>query len=93
MLKQKLTVLIGLLVVAIFLAYMFSFQVRYDQKAILTTFDKATPNAVKGPGLHPKWPWPRRSWGASHGLPTMGGHAVNGCTFQGRLVLRLRNIV
>lgn len=58
MLKERVTVLIGLLIVAIFLAYMFAFQVRYDQVAVLTTFDKARQNAIKHPGLHPKWPWP-----------------------------------
>jgi membrane protease subunit HflC len=39
--KNQLTLLIGIVVVAILLAYMFAFQVRYDEVAVLTTFDKA----------------------------------------------------
>ena len=58
MMKKGLTILVGLMIVAIFVAYMFAFQVRYDQVAILTTFDKATQTAIKRPGLHPKMPWP-----------------------------------
>lgn len=39
--------------------YMVTFQVRFDQTAVLTTFDEAGPNAVKAdPGLYLKWPYP-----------------------------------
>lgn len=41
--KNKLTLMIGIVLVVILLAYMFTFQVRYDEVAVLTTFDKATP--------------------------------------------------
>ena len=56
---NRLTILVGLLIVSVLLAYMFAFQVRYDQVAVLTTFDKAASNAVKrDPGLYFKLPWP-----------------------------------
>ena len=57
--KNRLTVLVGALIGSVLLAYMFAFQVRYDQVAVLTTFDKATQHAVKrDPGLYFKLPWP-----------------------------------
>jgi membrane protease subunit HflC len=38
---------------------MLTFQVRFDQTAVLTTFDKAGPEDVKTePGLYLKWPYP-----------------------------------
>ena len=58
MMKKGTTVSVGLLIVAFLLAYMFAFQVRFDQVAVLTTFDKATRGAIKRPGLHAKLPWP-----------------------------------
>ncbi len=59
MLKNRLTLLVGAVIVAVLLAYMFAFQVRYDQVAVLTTFDKASTEAVKRqPGLYFKLPWP-----------------------------------
>jgi len=57
--KNRVSIFVGLLLVAILLAYMFAFQVRYDQVAVLTTFDKAAADAVKHqPGLYFKLPWP-----------------------------------
>lgn len=69
--KHPFTFLVAGIIVAILLAYMFCFQVRYDQVAILTTFDKATEPTFapdgsvedRGslrlePGLYPRWPWP-----------------------------------
>lgn len=41
--KNRFTLLIAVLIVAVLLAYMFFFQVRYDQVAVLTTFSKAEP--------------------------------------------------
>ena len=59
MMKNRLTVFVGLLIGVVLLAYMFAFQVRYDQVAVLTTFDKATQDAVKREaGLYFKLPWP-----------------------------------
>ncbi len=69
--KKALTTLIALLVVCVLFAYMFTYQVRYDEKAILTTFRKADKpqydaegnlvyagSLVQEPGLHYKLPWP-----------------------------------
>lgn len=57
--KHPFTFLIAGLIVLVLLAYMFCFQVRYDQVAILTTFDKADEGSVRlEPGLHYRWPWP-----------------------------------
>lgn len=70
--KHPFTILVAGVIVAILLAYMFCFQVRYDQVAILTTFDKATeptyapdgktivsPGSLRlEAGLYPRWPWP-----------------------------------
>lgn len=57
--KNSFTVLVGLLIVTVLLAYMFAFQVRYDQVAVLTTFDSASGDAVKRePGLYFRLPWP-----------------------------------
>jgi len=57
--KNRLTVFIALVIAAALLAYMFTFQVRYDQVAVLTTFDRATDTSIKRqPGLYMKIPWP-----------------------------------
>ncbi len=70
------TLLVAVIVVILLVAYMFAFQLRYDQVAVLTTFDKATPpqytpdgeidpnnpgSLVLTPGLHFKLPWPIQS--------------------------------
>jgi modulator of FtsH protease HflC len=69
--KNTFTLFLGVLIVAVLVVYMITFTVRYDQVAVLTTFDKATPptrdaqghitdpGSVKTePGLYFKWPWP-----------------------------------
>jgi membrane protease subunit HflC len=69
--KHPFTFLVAGIIVVVLLAYMFCFQVRYDQVAILTTFDKATeptrdaqgniidPGSLRlEPGLYRRWPWP-----------------------------------
>ncbi|NQW48149.1 MAG: protease modulator HflC [Planctomycetes bacterium] len=57
--KNSLTLLLGTVVTAALLAYMFLYQVRYDQVAIRTTFDKADENSVQStPGLRWRLPWP-----------------------------------
>lgn len=38
---NKLSLLIGIIVLVVLLAYMFTFQVRYDEVAVRTTFDRA----------------------------------------------------
>lgn len=56
--KNRLNLIVGLMIGFMLLAYMFAFQVRYDQVAVLTTFDKAGHSAIKREGLHFKVPWP-----------------------------------
>lgn len=57
--KNSFVVLVGLLLVGLLLSHMFFYQVRYDQVAVLTTFDKADSESVQDqPGLKWRWPWP-----------------------------------
>ena len=57
--KNSLTLLLGTVVTAALLSDMFLYQVRYDQVAIRTTFDKADENSVQStPGLRWRLPWP-----------------------------------
>lgn len=50
------TILLGVIVAAIFLLAIFSYQVEESEQALVLTFGK--PTAVTGPGLHFRWPWP-----------------------------------
>jgi membrane protease subunit HflC len=51
--------ILGAALALVLLIYMVTFQVRFDQTAVLTTFDEAGPSAVKEePGLYLKWPYP-----------------------------------
>ncbi|MCX5662812.1 MAG: SPFH domain-containing protein [Planctomycetota bacterium] len=79
--KNRLTLLVALIVVVFLLSYMFAFQVRYDEVAVLTTFDRATPPEYKdgqidaehpgslklNPGPYFKLPWPIQK---VHSYPT-----------------------
>ena len=57
--KNSFTVLVGAVVVAALLSYMFLYQVRYDQVAVRTTFDRAEEGSVQStPGLKWRLPWP-----------------------------------
>ena len=57
--KNSFTILIGTLIAGTLLAYMFLYQVRYDQVAVRTTFDKADAGSVQStPGLKWRLPWP-----------------------------------
>jgi modulator of FtsH protease HflC len=57
--KNSFIILVGLLLVALLLSHMFLYQVRYDQVAVRTTFDKADEASVQQtPGLKWRWPWP-----------------------------------
>jgi membrane protease subunit HflC len=57
--KNSFVVLIGLVIVGVLLSNMFLYQVRYDQVAVRTTFDKADESSVQEtPGLKWRWPWP-----------------------------------
>lgn len=57
--KNSFVVLVGVILVALLLSNMFFYQVRYDQVAVRTTFDKADESSVQEtPGLKWRWPWP-----------------------------------
>lgn len=57
--KNSFVLLLGLALVALMLSHMFCYQVRYDQVAVRTTFDKADESSVQEvPGLKWRWPWP-----------------------------------
>lgn len=57
--KNSFVVLVGVILAALLLSNMFFYQVRYDQVAVRTTFDKADESSVQEtPGLKWRWPWP-----------------------------------
>ncbi len=57
--KQTFTMLVGGVITIALLAYTFLYQVRYDQVAVRTTFDKADASSVQNtPGLKWRLPWP-----------------------------------
>ena len=57
--KNSFVMLVGVLLVALLLSHMFLYQVRYDQVAVRTTFDKADESSIQeSPGLKWRWPWP-----------------------------------
>ncbi len=57
--KNSFTILMGAVITAALLSYMFLYQVRYDQVAVRTTFDKADDGSVQtAPGLKFRLPWP-----------------------------------
>ena len=57
--KNSFVLLVGLAIVGVLLSHMFLYQVRYDQVAVRTTFDKADESSVEDdPGLKWRWPWP-----------------------------------
>ena len=57
--KNSFVILVGAILVALLLSHMFFYQVRYDQVAVRTTFDKADESSVQDtPGLKWRWPWP-----------------------------------
>ena len=54
--KHVLTVIVGVVVGVSLLLYMFAFQVRQSEKAVLLWFGR--PVSQPEPGYHLKWPWP-----------------------------------
>jgi membrane protease subunit HflC len=57
--KNSFVILIGVTLVALLLSHMFLYQIRYDQVAVRTMFDKAEDGSVQDtPGLKWRWPWP-----------------------------------
>ena len=55
--RNYLSVTVGILLLLIFAALLVSFQVRQTEVAVVTTFGKASTDAIKA-GLHFKLPWP-----------------------------------
>jgi membrane protease subunit HflC len=57
--KNPFAILVGMLLTLVLLSRMFLYQVRYDQVAIRTLFDKADADSVEEtPGLKWRLPWP-----------------------------------
>jgi membrane protease subunit HflC len=56
--KSPLIITVGLVLLVIFVALLFFFQVRQTEVAILTTFGKPTAKPFSEPGLYFKLPWP-----------------------------------
>ncbi len=57
--KNSFTILLGSIITLSLLSYMFLYQVRYDQVAVRTTFDRADDGSVQEtPGLKWRLPWP-----------------------------------
>lgn len=63
--KNTFALFVAILIVGILLAYMFSFRVRYDETAIVTTFghaaamtDGSSGSVRTKPNLYLRWPWP-----------------------------------
>jgi membrane protease subunit HflC len=57
--KNSFTILVGAVIAAVLLSHMFLYQVRYDQVAVRTTFDKADASSVQNTaGLKWRLPWP-----------------------------------
>jgi membrane protease subunit HflC len=54
--RNLLTILTAAVLVVIFALLLFTFQVRYSEVAVVTTFGKTT--GTYQPGLHLRWPWP-----------------------------------
>ena len=55
--QNRLSVFVGLLLLAIFALLLFAFQVRQTEVAVVTTFGKPT-RPITDPGFNLKWPWP-----------------------------------
>ena len=55
--RNPLTLVIGLLLIVIFGLWLFVFQVRTTEVAVVTTFGSPT-RPITEPNLYFKWPWP-----------------------------------
>ncbi len=55
--KYVLTIIVAVIIAVSLLLYMFAFQVRSNEVAVVLTFGKAE-EKVYEPGPHFKWPWP-----------------------------------
>jgi len=54
--RNLITIIIAAVLAVIFALLLFTFQVRYSEVAVVTTFGKIT--GTYQPGLHFRWPWP-----------------------------------
>jgi membrane protease subunit HflC len=52
------SIVAAIVLVAIFLAYMISYQLRFTERAVVITFWPYSQVAVEEPGLHFRWPYP-----------------------------------
>jgi modulator of FtsH protease HflC len=60
--RNPLTLIIGFLLILVFGLWLFVFQVRTTEVAVVTTFGKPT-RPITAPGAYLKWPWPiQRVW-------------------------------
>lgn len=57
MAKHVMTIVVGVVIVACLLVYLFFYQVRTNEVAVLLTFGKQAEKPVEA-GWHAKWPWP-----------------------------------
>lgn len=55
--KNRLTLVVGVILVFVFILLLFTFQVRQTEVVMVTTFDRPT-RPVTEPGLKFKWPYP-----------------------------------
>ncbi|HUA38835.1 MAG TPA: protease modulator HflC [Candidatus Sulfopaludibacter sp.] len=55
--RNLITLITGAVLIIIFVLLLFTFQVRYSEVAVVTTFGRIT-GPPREPGLHLRWPWP-----------------------------------
>ena len=55
--RNLITLVTAAVLIIIFVLLLFTFQVRYSEVAVVTTFGRIT-GAPREPGLHLRWPWP-----------------------------------
>ena len=55
--NNRLTLVVGVILVVVFFLLLFTFQVRQNEVVMVTTFDRPT-RPVTDPGLKFKWPYP-----------------------------------
>ena len=56
--KHLFTVIVAFVIAVVLLLYLFSFQVRENERAVVTTFGKPKEPGITEPGLYWKWPFP-----------------------------------
>lgn len=87
--KNQLALLVGLVVAAVLLVQMFTFQVRYDEVAVRATFEKAEEgDLITEPGLKFKLPWPaQRVYTYSQQLHLLDGEQTEGLTADNKAII------